>query len=452
MQLAGLNIGIVADDMTGANDTALQFFMAGGKARVILDMDNPPKPDEKNPANVMSLNTNSRHVDPNIAEALVRQGVALLRDQYGVENFYKKIDSTLRGHIAHECLGFLDELEADCVLIAPAFPQEDRRTVGGYQLINGLPVERTSVGRDPLFPMRQSHLPTILEQATTPAIVGYISLSVVLKGAAPILTELSELIKAGKKLVVVDAASSEDMNQIALAFEKAQKKYKVLPCGSAGFAQALTRFWLSDADGNAKASRKKPDLETPETPILIVSGSNSKATRQQMLQLIENYTYYGEGSNLEIFNFSADKILGLSPIENDIARILEALDGNNTVVVSTSLKDDSYSQTLELAKEHDFTDRQAAYKAQELLATVARQVVRQKNVKLVLTGGETAYTTCKALDIRGLTLLDEVEPAIPLITDDKGRWIVTKSGTFGSPLALANVVKYLKQKESAIHA
>ena len=141
MQLAGLNIGIVADDMTGANDTALQFFMAGAKTQVILDPDNPPKVDEKSPASVLSLNTNSRHLDANIAEAVVRKSVALLRDTYGVENFYKKIDSTLRGHIAHECLGFLDELKADCVLIAPAFPQEDRRTVGGYQLVQGMPVE-----------------------------------------------------------------------------------------------------------------------------------------------------------------------------------------------------------------------------------------------------------------------------------------------------------------------
>ena len=451
MQLAGLNIGIVADDMTGANDTALQFFMAGAKTQVILDPDNPPKVDEKSPASVLSLNTNSRHLDANIAEAVVRKSVALLRDTYGVENFYKKIDSTLRGHIAHECLGFLDELKADCVLIAPAFPQEDRRTVGGYQLVQGMPVEKTSVARDPLFPMRQSHLPTMLEQATTPNIVGYISLSTVLKGAAPILSELSALIENGKKLVVVDAASAEDMEQIALAFEKIQKSAKVLPCGSAGFAQALTRYWMSSTAKEEGTLEAKPELATNEPPILIVSGSNNTTTRQQVMQLIENYTYYGEGSNLEIFSFTPDKILGLIPADEDIAKIVTALDGNNTVVISTSIKEDSYTQTLELAKEHDLTDRQAAFKAQDLLAYITKQVLRQKEVKLVLTGGETAFHTCKALDLRGLTLLDEVEPAIPLVQDDKGRGIVTKSGTFGSPNALANVVRYLKQKE-VIHA
>ena len=32
------SIGIVADDLTGANDTALQFFMKGSNTEIILDV------------------------------------------------------------------------------------------------------------------------------------------------------------------------------------------------------------------------------------------------------------------------------------------------------------------------------------------------------------------------------------------------------------------------------
>ena len=42
MQLPGLTIGIVADDMTGANDTALQFFPVTVPPRVILDLHHAP--------------------------------------------------------------------------------------------------------------------------------------------------------------------------------------------------------------------------------------------------------------------------------------------------------------------------------------------------------------------------------------------------------------------------
>jgi uncharacterized protein YgbK (DUF1537 family) len=71
----------------------------------------------------------------------------------------------------------LDELKAQCAVIAPAYPQAGRRTVGGYQLVRGVPVEKTVVARDPLCPVRQSHLPTLLEQSSRPDLVGYIPLS-----------------------------------------------------------------------------------------------------------------------------------------------------------------------------------------------------------------------------------------------------------------------------------
>ena len=46
------------------------------------------------------INTGTRHTEPQEAQALVRQAAALCRARFGVENFYKKIDSTLRGNIA----------------------------------------------------------------------------------------------------------------------------------------------------------------------------------------------------------------------------------------------------------------------------------------------------------------------------------------------------------------
>ncbi len=443
MQLPGLTVGIVADDMTGANDTALQFFPASSETRIVLDLEQPPASPEDNEDRVWAINTDSRHRDPNTAEALVSRAVTLMREQYGVDNFYKKMDSTLRGNIAHECLAMLDVLQADCAVIAPAYPQEGRRTVGGYQLVQGIPVERTTVGRDPLAPVRMSHIPTLLEQMTTPEIVGYIPLSTVLHGAGPLVRELGELIRDGKKLVVVDATSTEDLEQIALAIEKIQKTAKVVPAGSGGLAQALTRFWLADTQHKHEA------VPTAPAPILIVSGSNSEVTRDQMVQLIENYRYYGEGSRLEIFDLSPEKILGLTPLDGDVEQILKALDGTNTVILSTSLKEENYFQTLKLAKEHEISDKQATLMAQERLAQLTKRVMQEKTVKLVVTGGETASHVCREIESRLLKVIAQAEPAVPLTQDNQGRFIVTKSGSFGHPMTLANIVRYLKQWETA---
>jgi uncharacterized protein YgbK (DUF1537 family) len=457
MQLPGLSVGIVADDLTGACDTALQFFTSHAKTHILLDFlrvaQEQPSISQLQENQVWSINTNTRHSDVHEAQARVRQAIALCRDRFGVENFYKKIDSTLRGNIAYECLAMLDELKAQCAVIAPAYPQEGRRTVGGYQLVRGVPVEKTIIARDPLFPVRQSHVPTLLEQSTKPGLVGHIPLSMVLHGAGPILVKLNELIKEGKKLVVIDATSKEDLEQIALSIEKAQKYARVIPCGSAGLAQALADLWATEPEEDMQPLKKAVSLSTAPSPILIVSGSNTDTTRQQVLRLIENYAYYGQGSQLEIFDLPPDQILGLSPLDATITGILNAMDGHNTVVLSTALKEEAYSRTLSLAREHNMTEQQASQKAQEVLADITARVLQHKSAKLILTGGETTGEVCARLDIRELELIAEADESIPLNIDSHGRWIITKSGGFGTPMALANVVKFIKQRESSsVHA
>jgi uncharacterized protein YgbK (DUF1537 family) len=458
MQLPGLSVGIVADDLTGACDTALQFFSTHAKTHVLLNLRTSAGPpstarSDSQENQVWSINTSSRHTNQHEAQALVHQAIALCRDRYGVENFYKKLDSTLRGHIAQECLAMLDELKAQCAVIVPAYPEEGRRTVGGYQLLRGVPVEKTIVARDPLFPVRQSHVPTLLEQASRPELVGYIPLSTVLHGAGPILVKLNEMIKEGRKLVVVDATTNEDLEQIALAIEKAQKYAKMLPCGSAGLAQALANLWAVEPEQGQPQQQTRPALSAPPSPILVVSGSNTDITRQQILRLVENYAYYGQGSQLELVDLSPEEVLGLRPVDDIVQRIIAAMGERNTVVLSSCLKDESYARTLNVAHEHEISDIQASESAQKVLATITEQVLKSRSAKLILAGGETTCHVCAALGSQELEIMAEADISIPLTRDTQGRWIATKSGGFGTPMALANVIKFIKQREStSVHA
>lgn len=457
MRIPGLNVGIVADDLTGACDTALQFFSERTKTHILLDFQKMAKDaqalTQESDNQIWSVNTASRHLEPLEAQALVRQAVALCRDRLGVENFYKKIDSTLRGAIAHECLGMLDELGAQCAVIVPAYPQEGRRTVGGYQLVRGIPVEKTLIARDPLFPVRQSHVPTLLEQATKPGLVGYIPLAMVLHGAGPVLVKLKELIQEGKKLVVIDAASNEDLEQIALAIEKAQKYAKVLPCGSAGLASALAKQWTNQPEDDKPPVESRKSLQVATSPILIVSGSTTDTTRQQILRLLENYPYYGQGSSLEIVELTPDQILGLSPVDETRDKLVEALGERNTVVLASALREEAYARTVSLAQEHGLSEAEASQRAQAVLSRLTDEILQRKPAKLVLAGGETTCEVCQHLQSNRLEILAEADDSIPLSVDNQGRWIITKSGGFGSPLALANVIKFIKQHESSsVHA
>jgi uncharacterized protein YgbK (DUF1537 family) len=213
-------------------------------------------------------------------------------------------------------------------------------------------------------------------------------------------------------------------------------------------------LWAVQPEEAPSASiRQKPGISAAPSPILIVSGSNTDTTRQQILRLIENYAYYGQGSNLEIFDLPPDQLLGLASLDSTIERILEALSERNTVVLSSTLKEETYQRTMALASEHNIPEDRATRSAQGVLARITDAVLKRKATKLVLIGGETTCEVCDVLGNRELQVIAEADISIPLTMDSQGRWIVTKSGGFGSPMALANVIKFIKQHETAsVHA
>lgn len=450
MSLHGLSVGIVADDLTGANDTALPFFLSGCHTRVLLGLVSPEVPSQA--AHVWAINTNSRHVNPREAVSKVRQAIALLRDEYGVEIFYKKIDSTMRGPVAQECLAALDELKGACAVIVPAYPQQERKTVGGYHLVRGLPLERTEVALDPLYPVRQSHLPTLLALESKPEIVGHIALSTVMSGAGPLLKALKDSIEDGKKLVVVDACSDEDLDQIALALEKLRKSTVIVPCGSGGLAQALVRRW-SPALTEGAAENVLPTL--PSRPILIINGSKSQRTRIQLEKLIRHGDMGLEQAKIRVFELSMSVVLGEVSSQEIQQQVQEALGRGETVIVSPPFLHDvqgfdrpsNDAMAGPQSPEDRTSSHQVASAIEQLLSALAAQWVSAVPVHLVLLGGETSRHICHRLGIQTLSLQAEVSPAMPLLfTPRLDRWLVTKSGNFGHPLALVEAVEYLSDQ------
>ena len=53
------SVGIIADDLTGANDTALQFHIQGAKTKILIDTEYVPLRNET--ADVWAISTESRN-------------------------------------------------------------------------------------------------------------------------------------------------------------------------------------------------------------------------------------------------------------------------------------------------------------------------------------------------------------------------------------------------------
>lgn len=112
---------LLADDLTGALDTAARFTSSFGPIPVV----GPGNPIPDGP---VAIDSGTREAPVDDATAMIRGLAASLP---GTGLAFKKIDSLLRGHVAAEliaCQPFFDH-----VVLAPAFPFQGRITRDGRQ-------------------------------------------------------------------------------------------------------------------------------------------------------------------------------------------------------------------------------------------------------------------------------------------------------------------------------
>lgn len=430
--MAATRIGILADDLTGASDTGLQFRQAGLRTWVVMRQ---PQAPEALPIEVavLAINTASRHLPAARASERARDALAWLKSQ-GCRSFYKKLDSTLRGPIGAEISALRRDLGSELAVVAPAFPAAGRTTLGGYQLVDGVPVSLSAYGQDPLYPVTESHVPTLLAEAGER--VGLIEWRTVQAGPEAIAGEFARMRAHDVRTVVVDAVRDEDLRAIATAIHRAP--YMVLPAGSAGLAAALceTRMALP-ASPRIEGARGRLLGKLP--PVFIVNGSANPVSLAQ-LQLLET----------EVRKVAVDVRQLLLTDEEEIERlarqVLAALFAGKDVLLTTATSPEQVRRDQALGSDLGLSPFQMGHHLSELVGRLVQRVLAQGEVThMVLVGGETAAAVCARLPGDRLEILAEVQPAVPCsqLIGTPLR-IVTKSGGFGRPDALREIVSRMR--------
>lgn len=151
MTVAGTDrLVILADDLTGALDSACEF--ASEAAPVAVGWSGRP-PGAKR----MAYSTESRDVSAAQAAALVRRAARSVRTRDAL--CFKKIDSVLRGHPVDELAAWLALGDFQVAIVAPAFADQGRITVAGRQRWRLQDGPWASVGPDLVAAMRSRGLP-----------------------------------------------------------------------------------------------------------------------------------------------------------------------------------------------------------------------------------------------------------------------------------------------------
>src|SRR3954452_7185677 len=125
-------VGLVADDLTGATDAAVQFAEEGWSAHVLCSPAARPEIVEGVPS-LLAVVTGVRAAPDEEAAAGTARAVRGLLAR-GCDRLFVKIDSTMRGSVAGQVRGALSGWAGThpmtIVVLSPAFPDEGRAVVG----------------------------------------------------------------------------------------------------------------------------------------------------------------------------------------------------------------------------------------------------------------------------------------------------------------------------------
>lgn len=435
-----VRLGVIADDLTGANDTGVQFARQG--ARTIVPLDWHDLTSLGRHADVLVLCTNSRGLPPAAAAQRAKLAAQALR-KARVRAIYKKIDSTFRGNVGAELDAILDVYPAHLTILAPAFPPAGRAVINGTLTVHGTPVHRTAIGRDPVAPVRQSHLPTLL-RAQSRRNIHHLPLEILRSRWPRSVRVIRAWQLTGGALVVADAATAGDLRRLARLI--AQEGLLGVAAGSAGLAAALS---LALPWGRRALRRLSP----VEHPILLVVGSPNPASLAQVAAFERRRTAAvvraGIGEILagpKRFRKELDRVLGKASAE--------ILAGRDAVITLAQESDGrracrragSSTRRTQVAP----LSPNASATLSEFLGRSARELTRRARLgALVLCGGDIAVATCRALRADGIILGGEVQPGVPwgrLVGGEHPNLpVVTKAGGFGTPDVFTAAIRFLRR-------
>ena len=381
---------IVADDLTGAMDSAGPFAALGIETWVVAV---PMRCDPASlaSARVVSVNTDTRHLSATMAASRVREIVGHL-GAGGFDIVVKKIDSTLRGNVVAETMALLDISGRSQALVAPAFPAQGRTVHAGIVHVDGKPLAQTAFAKDALSPPPLAPLQEVFAAAKP--------------GLRVTAVAASDSFGGGTDIWIADSSVDADLTRIVGSF--ATRMHAVLMVGSAGLTRALA---IACFDGQLASNGLQHVTGT------IVFAVGSRATR------------------------SAEQVEALAA-EPD-TRVLHAPNGR---LLSRQIPS---ARNLVLKATADDAGREgnAEHVATEM-AKHAIEIARgAKAQALVATGGDTAIAILAASGNPALQVLGDLMPGIPyarIRLEGTSIWLVTKAGGFGGRDTFRDVARRLR--------
>lgn len=403
-----MDIGVVADDITGATDVAIMLARKGRHVVQVIGVPEGLLP--KADAVVVALK--SRTIPATDAVAMSLASARALKNAGARQILFKycsTFDSRDEGNIGQVTEALMAELGADIVISTPAYPANNRSVFQGHLFVGATLLSDSPMKDHPLTPMRDANLVRVLQRQTRLP-VGLLAFADVEKGAAHLRGVIATMRAEGKAMLIADAIRNEHLLALGEAVQDMP-----LVAGGAGIALGLGR------DGQRSAAAQR--FPAPKGPALIISGSCSVATQEQVAIAI--------AAGYPAYKIDAEKLMA-----NGDALVRDALAWAQTNRGNPPLLIYSTPDPAELKA------TQARYGAEKIgaaferaMADIAVALVNGGVQRLIVAGGETSGAVVQALGVKTLVIGPEIDTGVPWTAAQErpGLVIAAKSGNFGAP-------------------
>ena len=437
-------IGAVADDLTGATTTGVLLARSKARTAVFFNEEAAVKAEGVEDLDAILISSNSRPLPANEAYEKVKSATAALK-RMGVKYFSKRIDTTLRGGVGVEIDAMMDVVGDDAVaVVVPAMPQSRRILVGGYSVIDGVALINTPVAQDVRTPVKENYIPRLLGQQTRRN-VNLVTLDEVLEGEEAIRDALEAAREAGGEVIIVDAITIEDVEEIAKAC--IELKWNVIAVDPGPFTSKLAYY--RDLIGREEPNIP-PEAEEDGRTLLIAAGSATPVTKKQMEVLCEDPRHV---------RISVDPVAliegGDAALDEAFRAVHKAEDLLNSekppraILFETALHGELLNLAEEDSKRH-YAEGMSADRINAGLGTIISQLLelcgREKIAGLYTTGGDTMVNVCYQLGVECIEVMDYVIPQTDigrLVGSYDGLPIVGKGGLTGNDRTACDIVDRL---------
>ena len=417
-----IKLVIIADDLTGALDTGVQFSKKNISTIVTADLNFNTEEISKD-ADVIVIDTESRHISAVEAKKRVKSVLSKF-DKKKIKFFYKKTDSTLRGNIGSEIEGFMEGLDINEVSFIPAFPLNKRTVKDGILYVNDVKLSETQFAMDILNPVTDSFIPNIINKQS--------NINVEIKD---INTDFPSKIDKEKNIYIFDSQNMEDMENIGkILYDKNKLNYTI---GNAGFAEILTHYIKTDT--------KKEDIILEDNKVLFVCGSVNITSLKQC-KYAEKTGYCSDTLNfndiiLENYKSSDNYI-------NTKEYFKEKINNNNKFLLKTSDSEDVIKKAIEYTEKNSISMENLTSNIANSTGQLVSDLIKEQNIRnMIVFGGDTLIGILKNIKCQYIIPVSEIFPGV-VFTKAVGKEtainVITKAGGFGEENIIERINEFLE--------